>query len=64
MKWPEGGRTVIRSMALERVPQVGSVTVLGYNGPVRFEQTRRGLAIDLPEEKPVEFVACYRIHFA
>ncbi|MGD0004836.1 MAG: hypothetical protein ABSE06_11485 [Anaerolineaceae bacterium] len=23
-----------------------------YEGPVRFEQTRRGLAIDLPEQKP------------
>jgi alpha-L-fucosidase len=64
MKWPEGGKTVIRSLALEHVPAVGSVAVLGYNGPVQFEQTRRGLAIDLPEEKPVDFVPCYRVSFA
>jgi alpha-L-fucosidase len=64
MKWPEGGKTVIRSLALEQAPAVASVAVLGYNGPVRFEQTRRGLAIDLPEEKPVDFVPCYRIGFA
>jgi alpha-L-fucosidase len=64
MKWPEGGKTVIRSLALEAVPAVSSVAVLGYNGLVRFEQTRRGLAIDLPEEKPVDYVPCYRISFA
>jgi alpha-L-fucosidase len=63
MKWPEGGKTVIRSLANELVPAVRSVAVLGYNGPVRFEQTRRGLAIDLPEEKSVDFVPCYRISF-
>jgi alpha-L-fucosidase len=63
MKLPEGGKTVIRGLALQRAPVVGSVAVLGYNGPVRFEQTRRGLAIDLPEENPVDFVPCYRISF-
>ena len=35
-----------------------------YEGPVRFEQTRRGLAIDLPEQNPVAFVPCYRVNFA
>jgi alpha-L-fucosidase len=64
MKWPEGGKTVIRSLALEAVPAVRSVAVLGHNGVVKFEQTRRGLAIDLPEEKPVDFVPCFQISFA
>jgi alpha-L-fucosidase len=63
MKWPEGGRTVVRSLALEQVPAVKAVSVLGYDGPVRFEQTRRGLAIDLPEQNPVEFVPCYVVSF-
>jgi alpha-L-fucosidase len=63
MKWPEGGKTVIRSLALESVPAVKSVTVLGFDGPVIFEQTRRGLAIDLPERRPAEFVQCYRVSF-
>jgi alpha-L-fucosidase len=63
MKWPEGGKTVIRSLALEQVPAVKAVSVLGYEGPVRFEQTRRGLAIDLPEQNPVEFVPCYVVSF-
>jgi alpha-L-fucosidase len=64
MKWPEGGKTVIRSLGQGQVPEVKSVKVLGYEGPVRFEQTRRGLAIDLPEQKPCEFDQCYRITFA
>jgi alpha-L-fucosidase len=68
MKWPEGGKTVIRNLALESVPAVKSVAVLGYDGPVTFEQTWRGLAIDLPEEKPgeyspAEFAQCYRVSF-
>jgi alpha-L-fucosidase len=64
MKWPEGGKTVIRSLGQGQAPEVKSVTVLGYEGPVRFEQTGRGLAIDLPEQKPCEFDQCYRITFA
>ncbi len=64
MKWPEGGKTVIRSLGRGQAPEVRSVTVLGHEGPVRFEQTGRGLAIDLPEQKPCEFDQCYRITFA
>jgi alpha-L-fucosidase len=64
MKWPEGGKTVIRSLALGQAPEVKTVRVLGYEGPVHFEQTGRGLAIDLPEQKPCEFDPCYRITFA
>jgi alpha-L-fucosidase len=64
MKWPEGGRTVIRSLALAKVRNVSTVKVLGFDGPVKFEQTSRGLAIDLPEQKPTAFVQCYRVTFA
>jgi len=63
MKWPEGGKTVIRSLAKGKVPNVGAVKVLGYDGPVKFEQTSRGLALDLPELKPCEFAQCYRVDF-
>ncbi len=63
MKWPEGGKTVIRSLSSASAPPVARVTVLGDAGPVKFEQTPRGLAIDLPMRKPVEFVQYYRIDF-
>jgi alpha-L-fucosidase len=64
MKWPEGGKTVIRSLALGSVDQVASVTLLGCEAPVKFEQTSRGLAIDLPEQKSCDYVQCFRIMFA
>lgn len=63
MKWPEGGKTVVRSLALGSVPAVQSVVVLGSAAPVKFEQTTRGLAIDLPEQKPSEYAQCYRVSF-
>ena len=63
MKWPEGGKTVIRSLAKGKVPNVALVKVLGFDGPVKFEQTSRGLALDLPELKPTDFVQCYRVSF-
>jgi len=63
MKWPEGGKSVVRSLSLGNVPQIKSVDVLGYAGNVRFEQTSRGLAIDLPEQKPCQFAQCYRVSF-
>jgi alpha-L-fucosidase len=64
MKWPEGGKTVIQSLKLGNVPRVAKVQVLGFSGPLQWEQTGRGLAIDLPEQKPCEFAQCYRVDFA
>jgi alpha-L-fucosidase len=61
MKWPEGGRTVVRSLALGAAGRVADVALLGYRGPVKFEQTARGLAVDLPDDKPSEFAQCLRI---
>jgi alpha-L-fucosidase len=64
LKWPEGGRTVIRSLASGSAPRVATVALLGHDGPVSFEQTTRGLAIDLPEEKPCEYTQCLRVTLA
>jgi alpha-L-fucosidase len=63
MKWPEGGKTVIRSLAKGTVPTVSEVKLLGYAGAVQFEQTLRGLALDLPVIKPTDFAQCYRVSF-
>jgi len=38
------------------------VTMLG-SGPVKFTQTDRGLAVDLPEQKPSDFAQCLRVTF-
>jgi alpha-L-fucosidase len=63
MKWPEGGKSVIRGFAKGKVSNVTGVKVLGFDAPVKFEQTSRGLALDLPELKPTDFVRCYRVTF-
>lgn len=60
MKWPEGGKTVIRSLAAGLAPTVIEVRLLGA-GAVKFEQNTRGLAIDLPEQKPCDFTQCLRV---
>jgi alpha-L-fucosidase len=63
MKWPEGGKTVIRSLASGNSPAVTDVTLLGA-GAVKFEQNPRGLAIDLPEWKPCDYTQCLRVTLA
>jgi alpha-L-fucosidase len=60
MKWAEGGRAVIRYLATGIVPQVFDVTMLG-SGPIKFNQTERGLVVDLPERKPCDFAQCLRV---
>jgi alpha-L-fucosidase len=60
MKWPEGGKAVVRSLALGQTPPVSEVRLLGA-GPLPFEQSGRGLAVDLPEQKPVDYVQCLRV---
>jgi alpha-L-fucosidase len=60
MKWPEGGVTTVRSLAAGSVPTVLDVTLLG-SGPVKFEQTSRGLVVTLPEQKPTEYAQCLRV---
>jgi alpha-L-fucosidase len=63
MKWPEGGMTVVRSLGTGNGFTVRDVTLLG-SGAVKFEQNSRGLAIDLPEQKPCDYAQCLRITLA
>ncbi len=63
MTWPDSGKTMIKSLALGSVPPVASVDLLGAEGPIAFEQTARGLAIDLPATKPCDDTQCFRIAF-
>ncbi|MFZ6028012.1 MAG: alpha-L-fucosidase [Chloroflexota bacterium] len=60
MKWPEGGVTTIRSLALGELPPLAEVTLLG-SGPVPFEQTARGLMVHLPEQKPCDYAQCLQV---
>ncbi len=63
MKWPEGGYTVVRGLAQGQVGTVSDVTMLGA-GPVKWEQTARGLVVALPEQKPCDYAQCLRVTLA
>ncbi len=63
MKWPEGGRTVIRSMAGGKVGRVASVELLGVKEALQFEQTERGLVIALPAQKSSDYTQCLKVVF-
>jgi alpha-L-fucosidase len=63
MKWPQGGRTVVCSLGLAS-GKVEDVVLLGCAGSVHYEQTTRGLVVDLPEEKPCEFAQCLQVTLA
>jgi alpha-L-fucosidase len=60
MKWPEGGVTTVRKLALGSAPEAADVTLLGA-GQVKYEQTARGLVAYLPERKPADYAQCLRV---
>jgi len=54
MAWPADGEALIRSLAAGRSPKVSAVRLLGSDAKITFEQTRRGLALCLPEKSASE----------
>ena len=60
MKWPEGGKTVVCSLARGKAGRVVDVALLGAP-PVSWQQTERGLAVDLPMDKPCDYAQCLRV---
>jgi alpha-L-fucosidase len=60
MKWPEGGRTVIRSLG-RTAGRVVQVEMLGVADPLPFEQDDRGLALTLPPDRPTEYTQCLKV---
>jgi alpha-L-fucosidase len=64
--WPTGGEAVIRSLsstagAHGSHPRIGSITLRGYDPPLRFEQRADGLHIQLPAQSPGKFAYAFRI---
>ncbi len=60
MKWPEGGRTVVRSLG-RTAGRVVQVEMLGVADPLPFEQDDRGLALTLPPDRPTEYTQCLKV---
>jgi len=59
MKWPEDGRVLIKTFALEKAPKVADVRLLGFNGQIMFKQDHNGLHIKLPAQKVCDYVHCF-----
>jgi alpha-L-fucosidase len=61
--WPSGGEAVIRSLGSSAMngQTIGSVTMLGPEAKVAFEQQADGLRIELPAEAPGKYAYAFRI---
>jgi len=61
MNWQDDRKVFIKSFAKKDGIVVSNVTLLGAASAVKWEQTDAGLAVSLPEQKPVEYAQCLRI---
>jgi alpha-L-fucosidase len=62
--WPEDGKLVVRSLAKpagENVNNLASVSLLGFDGKVEWQQTPEGLVVTLPDKKISEYTAALKI---
>jgi alpha-L-fucosidase len=51
--WPDNRRLVVRSLAAA-AGKISSVALLGYTGPLDWQQTGEGLVVSLPAQKPCD----------
>jgi alpha-L-fucosidase len=62
--WPAGLESVIHSLAAGAGrSRIQSVTLLGFESPLAFEQREDGLHIRLPEQNPGKYAYAFRIVF-
>ena len=61
--WPSNREAVIHSLGKASAdhPNVESVALLGFDGPLAFEQRDDGLHIHLPEKNPGKYACSFRI---
>ncbi len=61
--WAAGGEAVIRSLGTQVGGKVASVSLLGSNDKISFEQAGDGLHIHVPARAPGKFASAFRITF-
>jgi alpha-L-fucosidase len=66
MGWPEDGQLTIRSLAQPADADaagnaIASVSLLGYDGKVKWTQTTNGLVVKLPAQRVSNYTAALRI---
>ena len=64
MAWPEDGKALVKTFALEAGPRVAEVRLLGLDAQVTFEQAHDGLHVELPAQKVCDCAHCFRLRLA
>ncbi|MFS2188247.1 alpha-L-fucosidase [Mucilaginibacter sp. Mucisp84] len=62
--WPDNNEAVIKKLALNNVPKVQRVSLLGADAPLNFEQTETGLKINLMQNRPGDIAYVFEINGA
>jgi len=60
LDWPEGEIT-IESLKVLDADKIKSVTMLGVNGELKWQQTENGLKIQIPMKKPCDYAFAFQI---
>jgi alpha-L-fucosidase len=60
LAWPENQKLLVLSLPASEY-RVRSVDLLGYKGPLKWQQSEAGLAVDLPAESPSQFAVALKI---
>jgi alpha-L-fucosidase len=62
LAWPENGKLVVKSLKNDMGPdEIGSVTLLGHDGELKFSRNGSALTVNLPSNKPCEHAFAFRI---
>jgi alpha-L-fucosidase len=61
LAWPEDGKLTVRSLARGADLNVGSISLLGHEGPLTWNQSADGLEVTLPPEKPCDYAFSLKI---
>jgi alpha-L-fucosidase len=60
LAWPADSRLTVTSLTKD-VGDVQAVSLLGHDGKLKWEQTDKGLVVELPKERPAEHALALKI---
>ncbi|MFW5980548.1 MAG: alpha-L-fucosidase, partial [Halanaerobiaceae bacterium] len=63
MNLPEENRASIKSLSSNNNPEIKKVSLMGYDGNIKFNQNEKELEIKLPEDKASKYIQCLCIEF-
>ena len=61
LAWPEEGKLTVQSLAKGAGLNIGSVSLLGHEGPLTWNQSADGLEVTLPSKQPCDYAFSLRI---